>query len=74
MNSRERPSAALNRQEPHRVPLGLASSCGNVRPIMPDLTGMGVQILTPVRNIEVDVPCEDLSAMWQAWQGYGAHP
>jgi hypothetical protein len=74
MNSRERLSAALNRQELHRTPMGLASYCGNVRPAIPDPVEMGVQILNPVHDIEADVPLENLSAMRQAWQGHGAYP
>ena len=49
-------------------------SCGTVRPIMPHLIEMGVQILNPVGTIGADVSLENPIAMWQAWQGQGAYP
>jgi len=105
MNSRERLLAALNRQEPDRVPLDIGSTqvtdihaaayrglcetfglpldgvelCDSIQQLaLPDdaligRLGVDVRGLFPLNSHNWNV-CENLIAMWEAWQEYGTYP
>jgi uroporphyrinogen-III decarboxylase len=49
-------------------------SCGNVRRNVEALAPGGGYVFSPVHNIQADVPLQNLIAMWEAWQEYGAYP